>query len=275
MNIVNLYKKVKQILNDSNVALVNKGLNSVDNLCSIPSELSRISINRLPYALSKQIIEVTADDLIGVTTIGNNAFYHCTSLQSVTIPDSVTSIGDNAFYHCTSLQSVTIPDGVTSIGGSAFYNTAYYNNGSNWENNVLYIDNYLIKAKTSLSGSYTIKDGTRAIADNAFSGCTNLTSITIPDSVTSIGDYAFSGCTNLTSITIPDSVTSIGDWAFDSCSSLTDMYLESITPPSLGNTYAIPTIATIHVLIGSGDAYKSATNWSYYSNRIVEDIQPS
>ena len=56
-----------------------------------------------------------------VTRIGNWAFYDCSGLTSVTIPDSVTSIGDRAFYHCSGLTSVTIPDGVTSIGDSAFY----------------------------------------------------------------------------------------------------------------------------------------------------------
>ena len=87
-------------------------------------------------------------------------FYN-SNIKSVVIEDGVTTIGDLAFYSCYSLTSVTIPDGVTSIGSSAFYNTAYYNNSSNWENNVLYIGNYLIDAREYLSGSYTIKDGTK------------------------------------------------------------------------------------------------------------------
>ena len=155
-----------------------------------------------------------------VTSIGDWAFYGCTSLISATISNSVTSIGDYTFNECSSLTSITIPNSVKSIGGDAFSGTGIYNNESNWENDVLYISNCLIEAKTKISGSYTIKDNTRLLAESAFYGCTSLTSVTIPNSVTSIGSDAFSGCSSLTSITIPNSVTSIGGGAFYGCTSL-------------------------------------------------------
>ena len=146
------------------------------------------------YANGKGVIVFDAP----VTSIGDSAFHYCTSLTSITIPDSVTSIGDNAFRDCTSLTSVTIPDSVTSIGEWAFYYC------------------------TSLI-SVTIPDGVTSIGYAAFYECTSLTSITIPDIVTSIGNSAFSGCTSLTSITIPDSVTKIGHAAFWRCTSLTSV----------------------------------------------------
>ncbi len=148
----------------------------------------------------------------GVTEIGYSAFSGCSGLTSITIPDSVTKIGYDAFSNCSGLTSITIPDSVTGINGEAFRDTAYYNNDSNWDKaGVLYIGNHLIKAKDTISGSYSIRSGTKTIAVQAFYKCSGLTSITIPDSVTSIGNCAFEYCYNLTSVTIGSGVTEIGD----------------------------------------------------------------
>ena len=159
----------------------------------------------------------------GVKSIGNSAFSSCSALTQVNIPDGVTSIGDEAFWYCEALTQVTIGNGVTSIGSSAFYGTALYKNTANWTNNVLYIDNCLIKAEIELSGNYEIVAGTRVIADNAFYDCSALTQVNIPNSVTSIGDEAFYYCSALTQVTIPNSVTSIGDEAFYYCKKLTQI----------------------------------------------------
>lgn len=133
------------------------------------------------------------------------------------------------------LEKINLPDSVTKIEDFAFYGTAYYSNMDNWTNEVLYIGNHLIDAKTSLIGEYAIKTGTLTIADSAFEGCSGLTSISIPDSVTNIGDSAFKDCTVMQSVTIPDSVINIGDSMFEKCSSLTNVFIpDSVT--NIGNS---------------------------------------
>ncbi len=155
-----------------------------------------------------------------VTSIRNYAFYYCTGLTSITIPNSVTSIGERAFYNCSGLTSATIPNSVTSIGEYAFYECR----GLPVENNIRYADTYLVEVVDKSLSTYIIKEGTKWIGSSAFRNCTGLTSVTIPNSVTSIGNSAFAECTGLTGeLVIPNSVTSIGEWAFEWCASLTSV----------------------------------------------------
>ena len=157
-----------------------------------------------------------------VTSIGKSAFWQCTGLTSVTIPDGVTSIGDGAFCYCARLTSVVIPESVVYVGSSVFWSTAI--------RNPLYNSKIFAYMPKDYSGEYTVPDGIHTIAGSGFSGCKGLTSVVIPGSVTSIGDGVFGGCTGLTSVVIPESVTSIGEYAFRGCTGLTSVVIhEGVT----------------------------------------------
>ena len=123
MTIANIYRKLKQILTDSNEALINRGLNTVHYLKDIPAEITKLgNINRLPYLVSREIIEVTEDDLAGVTTIGYKSFGSCRNLMVVKIPDSVTIIENYVFQYCYSLKDVylypTTPPTLKGMAGT-------------------------------------------------------------------------------------------------------------------------------------------------------------
>ena len=174
-----------------------------------------------------------------VISIGSYAFNSCSSLSSVTIPDSVTSIGRFAFGYCSGLTSVTIPDSVTSIGQDAFWGCS----------NLM---------------SVAIPDSVTSIENMTFRNCGNLTSVIIGNRVSSIGRWAFRDCRNLTNVTIPDSVTQIGSWAFSGCSSLKSITFEGNAPSSFGSDVFknLPIGATITVTAGAtgfGETYGGLT----------------
>ena len=203
-----------------------------------------------------------------VTFIGDYAFRYCSNLTSVVIPDSVTSIGVSAFECCSSLTSVVIPDSVTSIGEGAFAVCTSLTIIEVDENNEYYKDIdgnlYTKDGKTLIryaigktDASFTIPDSVTSIGDDAFTACSSLTSVVIPDSVTYIGDSAFSSCDSLTSVVIPDSVTSIGEGAFAVCTSLTIIEVDENNEYYKdidGNLYTKDGKTLIRYAIGKTDA---------------------
>ena len=177
----------------------------VDGICyNILSEDDKtVEVTENPNDYAGDVVipgEVTYDgSTYSVTTIGEEAFYDCSALESVEMP-AVTTIGDWAFGDCSALESVSIPV-ATTIGNSAFYDCYYL-------------------------GSVDMPSVT-TIGDYAFSGCDDLKSKSMP-AVTTIGSGAFSGCNALTSVSMPE-VTTIGYGAFDSCDGLKSIYMPSVT----------------------------------------------
>ena len=159
----------------------------------------------------------------GVEHIAEHTFEYCKAI-SIRIPNSVTSIGDMAFFECSSLTSVHISDIVA-------WCKIVFDMGSS---NPLSYAQHLYLGEVEIT-DLVIPNSVTSIGNCAFCGCSRLTSVTIPSSVTSIGDYAFSGCSRLTSVTIPSSVTSIGNWAFSDCIAMTTVNIpNSVT--SIGSS---------------------------------------
>ena len=164
--------------------------------------------------------------------ICNDAFWGCTSLSCIVIPNSVTYIGDDAFS-MTALSSVVIPNSVTSIGKGTFWNCTFLSSIV-IPNSVTSIEKQAFDGCTSLS-SIVIPDSVTDIGESAFSSCTSLSGVVIPNSVKSIGESAFSSCTSLSGIVIPNSVKSIGYRMFSSCTSLSSIVIpNSVT--SIGDS---------------------------------------
>ena len=144
------------VIDDNSVKVAQQDSSAISGTVNIPSA---VTYNNNTYS---------------VTAIGNYAFIVCTSLTSVTIPNSITSIGQGAFFGCSGLTSISIPNSVTSIGAEAFRSCSFV--------------------------SVTIPNSVTSIGSHAFIKCRNLTSVTIPNSVTSIDKYTFWGCSGLTSV---------------------------------------------------------------------------
>ena len=220
------------------------------------AEAAVVSHSYLDYAFSENENIIAFNEFMyftGITDIGS-AFYKCTNLWKISLPENLTLIDKNAFSNCTNLAIVNMGNSVVHIGDNAF-------NGC-----------------TSLK-NIQLSNTLESIGTNAFLDC-SFKSIIIPDSVTSIGNYAFGSISTLTKVEIGPSVTDIGERAFFGCVYLEKVYVKSINPPSLGAeafkeyngakpNCIIKDLEAIYVPSESVDAYKSASGWSGYKDLIV------
>lgn len=179
-------------------------------------------------------------------TLLYGAFYGCSGLAHLTLPENLTDIGKYAFYQCSGLKEISLPNSVTGIGQYAF-------------------------AGCSALKTFSLPPKVSSIDNYTFSDCASMDQITIPKGITKIGDSAFQNCSNLTSVIVPDSVTEIGSAAFSGCGKLQSMTLpftgSSATPSSastkslfgyiFGSTTYVGGVATKQYYSTSSAAYKN------------------
>lgn len=207
-----------------------------------------------------------------VTSIGSSAFYDCTSLTEITIPDSVTSIGQYAFCGCTSLTEITIPDSVTSIGEGVFFGCTSLTEIT-IPDSVTHIENHTFDDCTSLR-SVTFLSPKTGIEEGAFSDCnadmkfitedtydqkgeaasvaTNVTQLTVKHKEGKIPAGAYEGSKRLKEVTLEEGITLIEDDAFANCDNLEKIVIpKSVT----GIRYTAFTYDTKLTMYGYKDTY--------------------
>ena len=251
------------------IGILYYNLDASNMIASVTYELSESPQNYLGLSsigIPSQVVYNGAD--YSVTSIGSRAFYNCSGLTSLTIPNSVTNIESSAFSHCSSLTSATIPNSVTNIGMAAFCGCSSLTS-VNIPNSVTSIGErafYRCSSLASISVEtgntvYDSRNNCNAIIETAthtlVAGCHNTV---IPSSVTSIGSYALGYC-SLISVTIPNSITSIGNCAFYGCSILTSVTIgNSVT--IIGNKAFYDCESLKNVVFGT--SLKNIENAAFY-----------
>ncbi len=218
----------------------------------------------------------------GVKTIGNNAFYNCTNLTEVQIPDTVTRIGTNLFQGCTKLAQVNLPEGITSIpdytfaycraletftigsnvtfiGESAFYNCSALTEAE-IPDAVSYIGPHAFDSDKALE-RLSVGKGITSVGDYAFYACSALSEVLFAEieGQLTLGDHVFDGCLGIEAIELPEGLTNVGAYDFYRCSALSDVRIpESVT--SVG-AFAFRETAFYDAQSASGDGFIYADRW--------------
>lgn len=254
--------------------------------------------NRLMQFFNKTLKELNFEDLGKTTFISNSMFANFKDLHTAQISQYVVTVGNSSFRDCEKLSSVIFApnSACEAIADYAFYQDRLLEN-INIPDSVTDIGNFAFTFCEALKGHIEL-NGLRNLGDNAFQGCFVVESISLPEGLTKINPYSFNACRKLHSINIPSTVTYIDKWAFANCyelseitipnnveqmailsfggcSSLEKVIILATTPPQISadtfeSTSQAPSLETrkYYVPAASVEAYKSATNWSKYADRI-------
>ena len=191
----------------------------------IPSSYKGVPIVKISDSFYFKNYQTINNKITSITTsknlkvIGDNSFSGCNYLTSVTISDTVEEIGANAFNGRV-LENLIVGKNIKYLGSNAFGDVYSSPWAKDLPDGAIYFGNVLYRYKGKVNGTFSVKSGTTAIAENAFNGQNQMTSITLPQGLEIIGKNAFYGCTELKTINMPNTLTAIYGYAFSGCSSL-------------------------------------------------------
>lgn len=196
-----------------------------------------------------------------VTSIGNSAFQDCSNLVNVSISEGLLSINSYAFQGCTNLTTINIPSSVTTVNLFSFSNCT----SLPIVNGIRYADTYLVEAVEKSWSSYTIKSGTKFIGHEAFSNCSNLSSMFIPYGVKKIDSWMFYNCSSLTSVSLPSSIETISQ-LFVNTYNVNNVEIRGDISEVVGRSYPFSNVgtaempATLVVPLWASDKYQALTD---------------
>lgn len=234
--------------------------------------------NKLIPFIEGTSTEITAEDLEGATKVREYAFYNMSSLEVITLPDTITVIGQYAFSgssqtRINKIANLVLPNSVIRIDDYVCSSCVYLQNITFSQNAQFTIIPSNSFNTCNILDNVVIPNNVLEIGNSAFSYCVKLANITLSNNLTKIGSQAFRNCAKLTQLTLPASLTSIGANALRcgaAASEVTFTFLGT-TPPTIdSNTFYTLTLNKIIVPAGSGEAYKSATNWANFADYIEE-----
>lgn len=181
----------------------------------IPEEIEGLPVKVINYNAFRKCTNLTTVVLPEtITHIYDGAFYDCKNLKTILLPSKLKHIGFQAFTNCISLNHLFIPDSVRFLDPSSLENTGIWNNDENWEDDVLYVGNYLIATKETISGEYHIKNGTTYVCNNAFSLRDDLVKVVFPNTVKFVGHSVFADNANLEEVMLNNEIEEIGIYSF-------------------------------------------------------------
>lgn len=282
---------------DSNITPVsttkNKAFNNSKTLCKLEefymaSKLEHSSMSEKAFAFCHTLKRITIPS--SLATLGQSALTTCESLQFIVLPKSITTLAVDSFQYCRNLKKILLPETLVTIGD---YSLSYIRKLEipTFPRNLARINEHAFDG-TALAGELILPRSLEVLGRGAFQECLlsivelkgpldmegrafasnpNLKKISIPEGVTSIKDSTCLSCYSLQKVELPSSITEIGNAAFNTSGALSFLYVKATTPPTLGSSYALPAvieIQKIYVPAESVEAYKSATNWANYAEKI-------